>query len=810
MEQEDLEEIDNIVYEETPVNQAQILKIVPSPPTFKQSVQVTKIECPSGDTNNKDSIECPIEGRVCHSASNSVASATNSTASGTSVNVSSCTPLEGNRIDFNDFFCKSKKGISSDNVEMWPPDRLYCRDDEINLMEETYRRVIEQQKSHVILIRGESGAGKTTMARSLKDYHYQQYKQQHHQNQNGSISYLEGRFDLLERPQSYRPFVAAVTDFVQQLDEKERLIIRQNIERTITDQDDIDAIAQIIPELKYLLSNVNECKYEQKEEAVPSEHNTTPDVDNDDDEQSTPDRVIQNRFKHIFHLLLRALSFPCSMNDESNTMIMIFLDDVQWASEIDLNLLYNLVVDVSKPTILFVLGYSETSGASQCMGGNVLGKIKNRIEEINLCNVTENRIAAMLSQQFGLQNDDTVSMAQVISTQTNGNFFFLVQFLQYLQKNGVIIFNICGNNQWSWDMEVMKLMRLEFDSVECLICSTMANLSEQGQEDLKVAVCLGAVLDNVIVQYLSSGNMMSSLDELTQTGILIASSVIGCRRFVHHKIRDVLYLSMKTEERQRYHYRIGRKLWRELDMKNLVRFIFVVVDHLVAARDIMQDSNERIAVAKLCLSAGERAAKQSAFRTARSYFIHGIELLDNEDWHDEYELFLGLYSGAAECSFSSGFVEEVFQYRDEILYHAKCFEDTIRVRIMCINALGSSGKLFEARDAGIEMLKELGEYFPKNPSRFYLFLELGKLKYKLIRDNWVCEGNELQILKFPLMEDPRKLAAMQALNLILLSAIATSREWVCMIGLRMMHLTVDYGICSLSSIGMVLFAHVAW
>jgi predicted ATPase len=198
-------------------------------------------------------------------------------------------------------------------------------------------------------------------------------------------------------------------------------------------------------------------------------------------------------------------------------------------------------------------------------------------------------------------------------------------------------------------------------------------------------------------------------------------------------------------------------LMHELDEKH-ANNIFTVTNHIVPVIGLMHERDERNAAAKLCLAAGELAAKLSLFRTALFYFNGGISYLDGRScWRDEYELALALHSGAGECCYSCGFTDDVWQHMTIILQFSRTYDDTIRIRIMNSIALGGTCKFGEATTASIELLHQLGVRFPKKPTTLRTMIGLTRL---LIRLKTRYSGGEA-MMHLPIMTDPLKLAAMQ-------------------------------------------------
>ncbi len=127
----------------------------------------------------------------------------------------------------------------------------------------------------------------------------------------------------------------------------------------------------------------------------------------------------------------------------------------------------------------------------------------------------------------------------------------------------------------------------------------MADMSKQAQECLRMLSCLGKDINHEIINYLGFGSEDAAFHEIIQKGWLVEEHTLLSWNFSHNTIREVIYRSIPNAEVEGYHYRLGRKLWRELDVVQLLSYIFVVIEQLVRAKNLMLDPIERTAVAKV-------------------------------------------------------------------------------------------------------------------------------------------------------------------------------------------------------------------
>ena len=101
--------------------------------------------------------------------------------------------------------------------------------------------------------------------------------------------------------------------------------------------------------------------------------------------------------------------------------------------------------------------------------------------------------------------------------------------------------------------------------------------------------------------------------------------------------------------------KFNKCLWNSYETSDeLLRNSPIVVNQLANGIDLIQEEQERISSAHLCLFAGKLAMKASSFRTAASYFETGQKRLGRRPWRDSYELTLSLFTLAAEVEYAIG------------------------------------------------------------------------------------------------------------------------------------------------------------
>ena len=123
----------------------------------------------------------------------------------------------------------------------------------------------------------------------------------------------------------------------------------------------------------------------------------------------------------------------------------------------------------------------------------------------------------------------------------------------------------------------------------------------------------------------------------------------------------------------------------------------------------------------------------------------------------------------------------------------------MRLHILHVCDLGARDKLSEAKAHCIIVLKKLGEVFPKKPTKAHVVLAVLKLRKR------ITGVTDEELLRLPKMSDVNKLAVMQILNVMFLNVYFADPLLAPLVAVRMVILSLDHGLSSISSAGFAIF-----
>ncbi len=660
------------------------------------------------------------------------------------------------------------------------PQKLYGRDTEIAALlaafervvatdfvadeadDESVHRAIQSSASSIshalpmlMLVSGYAGVGKTALVQEL----YKPITAKHGY-------FISGKFDQFGRNVPYSAIVDALRKLVQQLlgepDEqvewwRSRLLTALGSNGQI--------IIDVIPEVELIIG---------QQPPVPEVGATE----------------AQNRFNLTFQKFVRVF---CSKNHP----LVIFLDDLQWIDSATLKLIELILLDEQTQYLFLIGAYRDNEVTPTHSLVSTLERLRNQgavLQEIILTPLALEPLSQLLAETLHHSLDTVRSLAQVVSLKTEGNPFFVSEFLKMLYRENLLIFDAKQLN-WQWDLVEIEAQDITDNVVELLLCQ-LKKLPEITQQLLCLAACVGAEFDLetlAIVCEEPPEAISQDLLAAIQAGLIQPLSdldenlLVQKYKFLHDRVQQAAYTLIDELQKQTVHLQIGRNLLEKTSLEQQTDWLFVIVDHLNQGIELILDPNERIEIARLNLMAGQKAKAATAYEAALQYFNTGLKLLNPESWQSEYDLTLALYSEAAGAAYLYGNFAEMEQFVEVVLDRAKTVLDKVQVYDSRIQRYLSQGNLKEALKIGLEVLKLLGVILIETPNQLDVQKELEETSARLA-------GREIEdLINLPRMTAPEPLAAMSILADIGAAAFVASPALMILIACKTVNLSINYG-----------------
>lgn len=566
--------------------------------------------------------------------------------------------------------------------------KLYGRDQEINIINTLLEQTRAGQNQY-LLISGYSGVGKTSLVQEI-------YKPL----TLNKGQYIYGKFNQYQRNTPYSAILDALSGKIKQ-------ILSSTVEDIVDWKNKINAavgtngllLTEAMPVLKLIIG-------EQPPLSV------------------IPPSEAQNRFNNTF------LSF-IHLFTHSDRPLIVFLDDLQWADLGSLDLINTIINDATIRGLMIIGAYRDNEvDANHPLRKSIQQLVAGDgpITEIHL-----NPLKPEVTNQIVMDTlrSDPVKCADLsalIYQKTQGNPFFINQFLRKLHEEDLIRFDY-NTNQWQWEIQVIKAMNIT-DNVVDLMTEKIQQFNPATQAVLTAAACIGNEFDLNILETIlqqSATEIARDLLPAVEEGLIapldnnykylfiqadsenIQSGINANFHFLHDRIQQAAYQLYDQATLQKLHLSIGRLLLKNTPESEKEHLLFDLINHFDQCLELIHDPVEKLTLITLYFQAGQKAKKSLAHNSAVNYLEQGIRLLPTGAWEDEalYPLTFELHYEATESKYLIGHHQEAEKLMEEMFQHSANPANNVRIYLLqgiLFTTLGHFEKALTACQKGLELL----------------------------------------------------------------------------------------------------------
>lgn len=655
------------------------------------------------------------------------------------------------------------------------PETLYGRAQEVQTLLDAFARVaslpehpppdqsqtpnppspIPSPKSELVLVTGFSGIGKTAVVNEV----HKPITRQHGY-------FIKGKFDQFNRNIPFSGVVQALRDLMRQLlSESDAQLQVWKAQMLAALGESGQVMIDVIPELEQVIG--------PQPAAV-----------------ELSGMAAQNRFNLLFQKFIQVFATPAHP-------LVLFLDDLQWADSASLNLMHQVMTELDTSNLLLIGAYrnNEVSPAHPLMLAiAAIAQAGATVSTITLQPLTPADLNHLVADTLHCPEAVAHPLTKLVVQKTQGNPFFVTQFLRALHQDGLITFDWQAGH-WQCDMARVQDAALTDDVVEFMALQ-LQKLPPPTQAILKLAACIGNQFDLTTLAIVSEQSEVEAATRLwtaLQQGFILPQSQIykffqqqagssrweagspretiadfsrqdsgTCAyRFLHDRVQQAAYSLIPDDQKQTTHYHIGQLLLQQTSAAEREERIFELVNQLNWGTALMTDQADRDELAHLNLIAARRAKAATAYQAGRDYAALGLSLLGAAAWQRQYGLTLALHELAAESASLCGDFAAMEQWIDAVIEQANTLLETIPVYRTRILASVYQNKLTEAIAIGQQTLQRLGVQFPETPTPTDIHQQIQAIA-ELIGDRTIEE-----LVQLPLMTDPTHLAITQIASSLL-------------------------------------------
>jgi predicted ATPase len=371
----------------------------------------------------------------------------------------------------------------------------------------------------------------------------------------------------------------------------------------------------------------------------------------------------------------------------------------------------------------------------------------------------------LIAEALHCEPQQIAVLAQLVLRKTEGNPFFVTQFLKSLHAEGLLRFEHT-QGRWQFDLERIRGTGIT-DNVVTLMAERIQKLPLGVRDSLMLAACLGNRFELQTLALVSETPISathSRLREAVRDGLLLSTGAVDderstAYRFLHDRVQQAAYALIPDARKQELHLTVGRLLLRGLDATAREEKLFDIVNHLSLGSALIASTAERFTVAQLACSAGKKAKTAAAFPAALEYFSFGTGQLPADAWSAHYPLAFDLHLEAAECLYLCGQFALAQQTSDLLLERAQSRLDKARVYDLLVLQYESVSRYADAIRVGHEGLHLFGVTFPVSAQERLQVLE----QEMAAIDTLVGSRSIETLIELPPMRDEEQRAVLKLL-----------------------------------------------
>lgn len=650
------------------------------------------------------------------------------------------------------------------------PEKLYHRDKEIEQINQSFNFVLEGN-SQLVLISGNAGVGKTALVAQL-----------HEPITGRDAIFVTGKFDQFQKNIPYLAFIQAIEEYLDYLLLKKEKVIARFKKKILSSLGDMGGIlTQLIPKLELIIGKQPKMSDFVGEKA-------------------------QNLLHFAFHSLIKAIV-------QKEHPLVIFIDDLQWADKSSLALLEHLISLENIPYLLLISAYRTEEVHSQHLIHTTINKIKaatTQIEGINLKPLDVETVTTFISDALHTSHKECQTLAQLIHDKTNGNPFFMIQFLKSLYEEGLLCFKLIPPNlqgkknmlyKWEWNMLAIRQRNIT-DNVVRLLADRIKKLLPETQQTLQFAACIGNRFDLELLSLAyeqSPQNTLKALQESIEEGLIVPLNENHPYieegqefrkiefKFTHDRVRKAVYALVPELYKKNIHWRLGNLLQSRNIGSQQPQHIFDVVQQFNKAIDTIENTEKKLQLVELNLKAGEQSRASISFDVAYKYFESALSLLPSNNWEEHYQLTLSLHNNMAEAALLSGNFEQCQILLSKIFENVQNPLDKVKAWQINLQKSKSKAETNATIQVGIQALKNLGFQLTIPDKKYMVFWEI-------IRTDFLLKQHiPKKIDSLPSMTNQTQLAIVEILNELLTPSYVHGHNLFPLIICKLINLSLKHG-----------------
>lgn len=489
------------------------------------------------------------------------------------------------------------------------------------------------------------------------------------------------------------------------------------------------------------------------------------------------DAATEERLSRAGLDLLRAVASP-------ERPVVLFIDDLQWATAMPLALLDAVLMDEGLRGLLVVAACRDAEAGATHPLSAMLSRWQRfgaTPEVLRLENLPPDDLCRLIGRMLRLPSPEAAELAAAVGAHTGGNPYDTVELLNALRHEGMLVPQA---GSWRWDAAAICRYVGQANVLHLLI-ARIGRLPRPTVTLLDAMVCLGGDVRRDLLQSasgLSETALEARLLPALEDGLLVLDGSDGALRFRHDRVQQAAYGRMKRA-RRRMHLTLARRLAMQ------PKYELTAAAQYLTAVDALEDEAECYRAARLFRLGAAHAALVANHPLAERYLSAALRLLKKLPDADVAQVAV-LQRGLHVALYNLGRLDEADRVYEVI--DACDGDELARAEAACVqvSSLTNRGRNADAIALGREVLGELGLMLPPSEA-------LGPAVEQGLDQLYVWAGRDAGTVDAPLeMSDPRLLAAGRLINRLLPPAYFSDQAMMAWLVVQAHRLWTEHGACA--------------
>ena len=264
-------------------------------------------------------------------------------------------------------------------------------------------------------------------------------------------------------------------------------------------------------------------------------------------------------------------------------------------------------------------------------------------------------ITQFIGDSLHVDGDVAAPLAETIREKTGGNPFFMRQFLQKLQAEGLLDFD-AASGSFRCDLAAIRNLAIT-ENVADLVAQKIGRLDAATQRVVSFGAAIGNRFD--LATLASVAECTAGTGARTAVGGGARSPAARrrkppttnpartCYMFQHDRVQQAAYALVPAAARPALNLNIGRVLLAAAG-DDVSGQLFEIVNHMNQGIALIDSRAERLRLAKLNLLAATRARNSTAYDLTTRACRSALELLGWDAWGENYALAFEAHARLAE------------------------------------------------------------------------------------------------------------------------------------------------------------------